>query len=191
MKNIILRSCLAGILIALAGCVYLSCANKIVGAALFSIGLYGCCELNAILFTGKVGSISSKQDLKIALISLLLNVITAFLVGLFYRGCLGPQRVFETIVNTQTWYRVLFESCICGAIIYISVILYRQTKNPIILILGVMAFILSGSLHSIACSMYLATGTITFKSILYLLIIIIGNSVGALLIRYFHIGFKK
>ena len=39
MKELIRQSALAGILISLAGAIYINCANKIVGSLLFSIGL--------------------------------------------------------------------------------------------------------------------------------------------------------
>ena len=60
--NIIIKSVLAGVLIALAGHIYLNCANKIVGAFLFSIGLIGVIVLQANLYTGKVGYVKSKSD---------------------------------------------------------------------------------------------------------------------------------
>ena len=60
--NIIIKSVLAGILIALAVHIYLNCSNKIVGAFLFSIGLIGVMVLKASLYTGKVGYVKTKKD---------------------------------------------------------------------------------------------------------------------------------
>ena len=57
--NVIFKSILAGVLIALAGHIYLNCSNKIVGAFLFSIGLIGVIVLKANLYTGKVGYVKS------------------------------------------------------------------------------------------------------------------------------------
>ena len=73
LKQTIGKSILAGLLIALAGAIYLLCENKIVGSLLFSIGLIAVLELNGKLFTGIVGNISSKKDFIEAIIVLFFN----------------------------------------------------------------------------------------------------------------------
>ena len=45
---------LAGISIALGGLVFLSVDNKVIGAALFTVGLFTVCTFGLNLFTGKV-----------------------------------------------------------------------------------------------------------------------------------------
>ena len=62
MKNLILKSILAGVLISLASIIYLNCSDKIIGSILFSIGLIAVIFLEANLFTGKVGYINSKKS---------------------------------------------------------------------------------------------------------------------------------
>ena len=53
-KETWLRSVMAGICIAVGGAVNLSVDNKVVGAALFSAGLFTICTLGYYLYTGKV-----------------------------------------------------------------------------------------------------------------------------------------
>ena len=63
----IFKSMLAGMLIAVAGAVFLSCQTmipdksiaKVVGSFLFSIGLIGVLVLEADLFTGKIGYVDT------------------------------------------------------------------------------------------------------------------------------------
>lgn len=181
--NLITKSILAGLLISLAGIVYLNCPDKIVGSLLFSLGLYAVLEYQGKLFTGMIGSVNSKRSILDCGLALIFNLLTAVCVGLIFRFTLGENLVFDNIVN-QSWYQVLIESCICGSLIHIACTVYKSTKNPLIVVLCVMAFILSGALHSIACGFYIALGNISWKAVLYLLLIIIGNSIGALGIRF-------
>ena len=53
-KKTILTSILAGFSIGLGGMIFLSVDNKIVGSALFSIGLFLVLTMRFSLFTGKV-----------------------------------------------------------------------------------------------------------------------------------------
>lgn len=53
--KLIRKSILAGIMIGISSTVYLSVNNKIIGALLFSIGLFMICSFKMYLFTGKVG----------------------------------------------------------------------------------------------------------------------------------------
>ena len=47
---------LAGISIAIGGLVFLSVENRVIGAALFTVGLFSVCSFGFHLFTGKVFS---------------------------------------------------------------------------------------------------------------------------------------
>lgn len=189
--NLITKSVLAGVLIALAGIVYLNCSDKVVGSFLFSFGLYAVLELNAKLFTGVIGNVSSKRDVLDSIIILVVNCTTAVIIGIVYRFTFGENQVFQNIVTQQSIWKVLVESIVCGGLIYIACTVYRKVNNPFIIIICVMAFILSGSLHSIACSFYITLGDISWMSILYLFIIIVGNSLGALGLRVLKTSVNK
>ena len=68
-KQLIFKSILAGMLIAMAGWIFLACQSldigawsKVVGAASFSVGLVAVIGLQASLYTGKIGYGNSKQS---------------------------------------------------------------------------------------------------------------------------------
>ena len=66
------KSILGGLSIAIASCIYLQ-FNGIVGAFLFSIGLFLILNMGFKLFTGTVGYIKSKEDIRDNLIILIGN----------------------------------------------------------------------------------------------------------------------
>ena len=69
--------------------------------------------------------------------------------------------------------------------------MYKKTGSIFVIVLGVLVFILSGFEHCIADIFYLsASMSFDLKSILYILIAIIGNSIGSLLIRFLQLNFR-
>ena len=96
MLELIRKSSLAGLLISLAGMIYLNCENKIVGAFLFSIGLITVIILETNLFTGKIGYVNNKKKLLDALIILGVNLGTAFICGLLYKLCVGQASAMNS-----------------------------------------------------------------------------------------------
>ena len=188
--KLITKSILAGVLIALAGIVYLNCSDKVVGSFLFSFGLCLVIILEANLYTGKVGYIKSVDDLSEVLFMLILNVVSAYLVGLL--SGMGPihdsaAAIVTTKLNTE-WWITLLKSIGCGICIYGSVEGYKKTKSFIPVILGVMCFILAGFNHVVADAFYI--GAARFGSLQYLLLVAIGNAIGSILIRLLQRGWK-
>ena len=190
MIKTILKSILAGVLIALAGIVYLSCTDKVVGSFLFSFGLCLVIILEANLYTGKVGYIKSVDDLSEVLFMLILNLVSAYLVGLI--SGMGPMHdsaaaIVTTKLETE-WWITLLKSIGCGICIYGSVEGYKKTKSFIPVILGVMCFILAGFNHVVADAFYI--GAARFGPLQYLLLVAIGNAIGSILIRLLQKGLK-
>lgn len=190
MIKTILKSILAGVLIALAGIVYLSCTDKVVGSFLFSFGLCLVIILEANLYTGKVGDVKSVDDLSEVLFMLILNLVSAYLVGLL-SGMRSLHDSAAAIVTTKLeteWWITLLKSIGCGICIYGSVEGYKKTKSFIPVILGVMCFILAGFNHVVADAFYI--GAARFGSLQYLLLVAIGNAIGSILIRLLQKGLK-
>ena len=193
----IFKSMLAGMLIAVAGTVFLSCQTmipdksiaKVVGAFLFSIGLIGVIVLEADLFTGKIGYANTWSKLGIASIALVFNLIIAFLIGLLYKGInfssmpVNSSFPFDSRLAKE-WYQLLFDGFICGILIYLAVELYKKTKSFIPVIMCVMAFILSGAEHSIADAFYLGASQLSLVAFGKLGLIILGNAAGSLITRW-------
>lgn len=189
--NLIAKSILAGLLISLAGIVYLSCANNIIGSLLFSLGLISVILLEANLFTGKIGYVNSKQSILDSLLILIFNLITAVIVGLIYRYISNAAVKIvnlKLLIFSETWWLTGLKAVGCGAAIYLSVEGYKKSKSLIPVILGVMTFILAGWNHCIADCFYMAAGSTSVLAIPYVLVVIIGNSFGSLLIRLLQLG---
>lgn len=190
-SKLIYKSVLAGLLIAFAGALFLQCDNKIMGSLLFSLGLVGVILLEANLYTGKIGYVDSWKAFGTMLLMLLINLVIAFLVGLLFRTCIGMAPAADARLLKE-WYRILWDAIICGMCVFLSVELYKRTKNIFIIMLPVIAFILTGGEHCIAYTFYMGAGvdTLSLMSFGYLGLMIVGNSVGAILLRLL-IGRKK
>jgi formate/nitrite transporter FocA (FNT family) len=188
--KLITKSILAGVLIALAGIVYLNCSDKVVGSFLFSFGLCLVIILEANLYTGKVGYIKSVDSLSEVMFMLILNLVSAYLVGLI--SGMGPMHdsaaaIVTTKLETE-WWVTLLKSIGCGICIYGAVEGYKKTKSFIPVILGVMCFILAGFNHVVADAFYI--GAARFGSLQYLLLVAVGNAIGSILIRLLQRGWK-
>ena len=191
--KLITKSILAGVLIALAGIVYLNCSDKVVGSFLFSFGLCLVIILEANLYTGKIGYIKSVDDLSEVLFMLILNLVSAYLVGLL--SGMGPMHdsaaaIATTKLETE-WWITLLKSIGCGICIYGSVEGYKKTKSFIPVILGVMCFILAGFNHVVADAFYIGAARFcSLQSLQYLLLVAMGNAIGSILIRLLQRGWK-
>ena len=191
--NLITKSILAGLLISLAGIVYLNCPDKIVGSLLFSLGLISILILEAKLFTGVVGYVNSKRSILDSLLILVFNLVTATIVGLIYRcesDAAAQIAESKLLVFSETWWLTGLKAIGCGAAIYLAIEGYKKSKSLIPVILGVMTFILAGWNHCIADCFYMAAGSSNVLAIPYLLVVIVGNSIGSLLIRFLQKGWE-
>ena len=191
--NLIIKSILAGLLISLAGIVYLNCPDKIVGSLLFSLGLISILILEAKLFTGVIGYVNSKRSILDSLLILVFNLAAATIVGLIYRcGSDAAASIADSKLSifSEAWWLTGLKSIRCGAAIYLAVEGYKKSKSLIPVILGVMTFILAGWNHCIADCFYMAAGSSSALAIPYLLVVIVGNSIGSLLIRFLQLGGK-
>lgn len=181
-----IQSILAGILIGIGAYAYVSISNLYIGAFIFSLGLISVFILEAKLFTGKIGNLN-KTNWKEMVEILLFNVVGMLIVCLLA----APNEVLrskcaEITENKmdRTFFHALANSIMCGIIIQLAVEL-KVKDNLLTTILCVMAFILCGFEHCIAnIFYYICDGIFTWQAIIYFIIYILGNSIGA-------IGFKE
>lgn len=149
------------------------------GAILFSIGLLTILNMNFKLFTGSVGYIKTIEDVKMNAVILLGNIIGACGILLF------PQATAISIISTKLLaplHLVFIKGIICGIFIYTAVSCYKQGKDYMVLT-SVVGFIMFGAEHCIADLCYaLAAGVFSIDILLFLIVTVIGNSIGALLI---------
>lgn len=192
--GVFLSAILAGIMIGIGGSVYLSLAaegSKIAGALLFSVGLFTIIVFKLYLFTGKVGYLfitNESAGIKIGniLLTLFGNFIGTFLVGSAFaeRFILntGVLKIVEDKLNLPLADAFLL-AIPCGILMFAAVEGYKRAETgavkAVIVALCVAVFILAGFEHSIADMFYFAVARmINIESIMFLLIIIVGNLIG-------------
>lgn len=192
----IIDGILAGMLISLGGAVYLACYNpdvaymRYVGAFFFTLALVCICMRGYSLYTGKIGLVPqnhSKEDISVLLLCLLGNAIGTvafgYLIGWVFPAIKSTAATLCASKLTQGYGFGLLRAVLCGILVYLSVDIYRNNKTPLGILLCIPAFILSGYEHSIADIFYFAAGnTVSWQAFGYLIMIIVGNSIGGLLI---------
>ncbi len=199
MLNKIANGFCAGLLICIGGAVFLSCENRYVGAILFSVALLCICLKGYSLFTGKIGFIPEKHDKEawsVLLLGLLGNAAATVIGGYAVRYAIpNLGTAAEIICNTkltqtapQTFIRALF----CGILMYLAVSIYRDKNTVAGIVFCIPAFILSGFEHSIADVFYFAaSGIVSARACGFLWIVILGNSVGGMLLPLLSGACKK
>lgn len=183
---------LAGMLISIGGAVFLACymENKYVGAVLFSVALLCICIKGYSLYTGKIGYLPknrNKESVSVLLLGLLGNVLATTAFG-FLLAFVFPslKEVALGLCNGklgQGYPFGLLRAFMCGILVYLAVDIYRADHSVLGIVFCIPVFILSGYEHSIADMFYFATsGIVSWEAFGYLWMIVIGNSVGALVI---------
>ena len=183
----------AGVMIAISSILYLATsvlglAGQIVGAFLFSGALLTICWFKMKLFTGVIGYVRTFHQAWRAILVLVWNLIGTLSIKCFAH--MIPDSALEAGTTTflsklgmnYGWHTTFFAAVLCGILIYIAVEQYKQGRAYAIL-LAVPAFVLSGARHCIAefCDMLVA-GSWSWRCLLYMTIVIAGNSLGALLL---------
>lgn len=202
--EVLLKAVLAGLLIGLAGTVYLSLksSSAIVGSLLFSFGLLTIVSLDYKLYTGRVAYIiDNKPSYLIDVLFIILgNLIGTSLVALIVIGSEYNLIIGEALYATSSkldasYLQMFLKSILCGIMMYLGVEGFKRFENPfakvLAVIFAVMIFILAGFEHSVANMYYfVAAKSFNLHTLLSLLIMIIGNGVGAILFnlleRYAH-----
>ncbi len=185
-----LQAVLAGLSIAMGGTIYLSLENKIVGALLFTVGLYIIVLNGLYLYTGKIGYLVGEKPgyLVTLLVTWLGNLLGTFL-GAKALLCTRVSNLSEAAAAAsqaklnQTVWSALILSFFCGILMYVAVDGFREKQNPLILFLCVSVFILCGFEHCVANMFYFSLGDAwSLKAFGYLIIMTLGNSLGGMLI---------
>jgi nitrite transporter NirC len=206
MKNTqqtLILAILSGILVGIGGILYVSSTQKIIGAVLFSFALIVIVSRGYYLFTGKVGYLLpyKKGNLKLIGLTLLGNTLGIVSISALFLlsgkdvALVNAQNIFAAKLS-QTWYETLVLAIFCGFMMYFAVDSYDKIKNQIasvfVVIFAVVIFIVAGFEHSIADMSYLVLSkTVTFESILFILIVIVGNLIGAVTLNLLQEQVKK
>lgn len=203
--NAFISGLLGGIAFAIGAIAFLSVKNKNVGSAIFSLGMIVIFAYGFGFYTSKIGyAIKNTKEQNIMLFPIWLgNLLGAMLVG-------GVMHLTRAKISSLLQSRanqlcseklsdsvggVLVLSIFCGLLMFIATDNYKNAKNAaqkyITLILTSMIFLLSGFEHfaSSGC-MFAMAGNIDIRVMWYLLIMTLGNTIGALIIPLSHSGVK-
>lgn len=190
MMQLFVLAVAAGLAIAIGGTAFLTIPNKIVGAVLFTVGLYTICLHGLALFTGKVGyaveqPLSYWKDLAIIWFG---NLVGTFIAAqsIVATRCAGISQTalaMSKIKLADNYISLLILGVFCGMLMYIAVEGYKKCQNPLILVACVAGFILCGFEHCIADMFYFSiAGVWSVDALLVILVITVGNSIGGMLI---------
>lgn len=201
--KILFKSFLAGIMIAIGGTVFLSIENKVIGASLFSIGLFGVLIYNLNLYTGKIGYLITNFNLKYIkelIITLIGNFIGACSVGFILRYTRIYDNIYEKALNlantklNDNILSIFILSIFCGLLMYFAVNGFKKQTDfgkYLVVYLGVAVFILCGFEHCIANMYYFSVADIwSLKTLGYTGIMVLGNSLGSFIIPLCNLVIK-
>ena len=206
--KVLLFGVFAGIAIGLGSLVYTvvsayangSVAIMILASALFSVGLILVCVLGLQLYTGKVGVVfDDNEKLKENAINLPImlvgNAIGAFALGIICHFIfMNIPEIANRIAlislgktNAEST-KLILQGILCGALVYIAVFFFKNLENYAMKIIGIITavtlFVYCGFQHCIANMFYFGMAFNWNIDMLWnLLIVILTNSLGALLVR--------
>ena len=172
--------------------------GSILASSLFSIGLILVCVLGLQLYTGKIGVVFDDRNklvenainLPIMLVG---NAIGAFSLGILCHFIfMNVPEINNCIIaiseGKTASTSVFLQGIFCGALVYIAVYFYKNLQNWGMKIIGIITavtlFVYCGFQHCIANMFYFGMAFNWNINMLWnLLIVILTNSIGALLVR--------
>ena len=203
--SIFLYAILAGICIGLGGTVFLRvkdafAGGNVVGALLFTVGLFTICTRGYNLFTGKACYIFDNKPVYLLTLVVIWigNLVGCILLAIIERatGICGESGINAVAAGYGSLFLL---GIICNILIYIAVNGYAKAPHDLgkylSLFFGVMVFILCGTEHSIADMYYWSVSGVLFsvpgQSLLRILVISLGNVVGGVCFPLVEKAYKK
>jgi formate/nitrite transporter FocA (FNT family) len=154
----------SGILIGLAGWIFVSVGGGLLGSILFAIGLLCVVLFGSFLYTGKAGSwnfrpFTFRQDVWGLVKVLLGNIIGCGVVGVvaIMSGTLETNEVLSGIIQSREShdaFQTIARGIGCGILMELAVWSYREKGTVLGVLFCVPAFIMSGFYHSVADAFY-------------------------------------
>lgn len=192
---------LAGIMLCIGCAVNLSADNSIVGAFLFSLGLFAIIKLQFGLYTGKAGYMAVKPPRYIREVALTLagNICGAAAGALL----LNLTRLSEALSGgaadifaakaSDSVISAFFLAVFCGILMYTAVEGNKRAMSAgdgtgalFAVVVPVMVFILCGFNHCVAdlCYFFISGMTDAAAAAVYFPAVILGNAAGCMLIPF-------
>lgn len=192
---LLVSALLAGMSVGFGGLVFLSVENRIIGAALFTVGLFCICAFGFHLFTGKVCYVFQNDrayalDLPLIWLGNAVGTGVMALLASLTRNAASLQERAAALCQTKlndSLLSLFFLGILCNMLIYIAVEGYKSNPHELgkylSLFFGVMVFILIGAEHCVADLFYFwMAGAWSGRAVLCILIISLGNAVGGVLL---------
>lgn len=165
MKNFILMSVFAGLLIGTGGLVYLR-VGGLAGAVLFAFGLLSVVMCSAQLYTGKSGYLPYRDFPKLILMlaANALGCIAAAYIAYYVSSEAVNSNLANILSSRQSasWHALLVTSSGTGMIMTLAVYGARK-QHYLPLLFGVPVFILCGLPHCVADAFYYALAAVQGK----------------------------
>lgn len=193
----LVNAVIGGMMIGIGGCVSLSCDNKYVGAALFSLGLFAIIQFSFGLYTGKIGYVPLRKPAYLweCLFTLAGNVLGTFIDAVLLRQTRVSAALIEkasasvAVKTGDSLISAFILAVFCGLLMFTAVENARlsnaaggHVEKVVGTLLCIMVFILCGFNHCVADMFYIfLTGTLG-EAAAYLPVVIVGNSVGGMLL---------
>lgn len=188
-----LLALVAGVCISVGCMAYLASNNKIVGSLFFIIGLFSILVFNLNLYTGKIGTALDHKPSFIANLAVIWlgNLVGAVVAGYVMQltRLTSLQEACITLANTKindSPISVFVLGIFCNMLIFLATYGWAKFENYIVktlaLFFGVSVFVICGFEHCVADMFYFTFANAWCgKTIVCLLIITLGNTVGGLL----------
>ena len=202
--KILLRAILSGVMISVGGTIFLMLNRTELGAFLFGIGLFMVVVNGYNLYTGKIGYLIDNKinylwELFLTLIGNLIGTVSCGYLLLVTRFGDKLNETAKIVANAKlndNLLSIFVLSMFCGMLMFLAVDLYKKLNDVgkyFAVFLCVTVFIICGFEHCVANMYYFSVAnTWDFNTILYLLIMVLGNSVGGILIALGNkYGLKK
>lgn len=188
---------IGGMMIGVGGCVSLSCDNRYIGALLFSLGLFTIIQFGFGLYTGKIGYVPLKKPrwLIECLFTLLGNAFGTFLDAALLRFTRIYPAISEkaagsiTAKSEDSLLSSFILAIFCGMLMFLAVDNARisrtesgHTERVFGTVMCIMVFIISRFNHCVADMFYIFLSGTLSQCAAYLPTVIIGNSIGGMLI---------
>lgn len=198
-----IKAIAAGLSISIGAAAYLSCSNKIVGALLFTAGLFTICFFGLNLYTGKIGYILDSSHPLDCLTVWVGNILGCMCGGALLRFVLpylaDSGRAVTLSKLELSVPRAIVLGIFCGILMYIAVHNFKENPNYLGKCVGILvcipAFIICGFEHCIANVVYFTLGIRSVSELLPMLALTLAvsaaNALGAILFRKLSLAFQK
>ena len=198
-----IKAIAAGLAISVGATAYMACDVKIIGALLFTAGLFTICFLDLKLYTGAIGYLlDMKRPWECAVIWCG-NAVGCAMGGILLRYSLPSVAQVATKITATKLEIPLLKGAIlgifCGMLMYIAVHNYKKNSSTVAKIVGILvcipAFIICGFEHCIANVVYFTMGISNVSQLprilLFMLVVSLANGVGAIAFRKISMAFVK